>query len=155
MADRLPLLQRPHSFYHGTGFQSRNRTLDSARFPGYNKNRRGRRDKRSARFGEIFIRNRHFAEWRFLPFIRIVTVYPRICNVMVIGIASPPFGWCGRPPAVVAAPALILSWDWFPVNHQEGIFPLLGSPLFKRQRAALLHNPPNFPWKKRRNMLQY
>ena len=106
VADRLPLLQRPHSFYHGTGFQSRNRTLDSARFPGYNKNRRGRRDKRSARFGEIFIRNRHFAEWRFLPFIRIVTVYPRICNVMVIGIASPPFGWCGQPPAVVAAPAL-------------------------------------------------
>ena len=58
--------------------------------------RRGRRDKRSARFGEIFIRNRHFAEWRFLPFIRIVTVYPRICNVMVIGIASPPFGWAKR-----------------------------------------------------------
>ena len=35
-------------------------------------------------------RNRHRPGWRFLPFIRIVTVYPKICNVMVIGILSPP-----------------------------------------------------------------
>ena len=33
---------------------ARKRTLDSARFPGYNKNRRGRRDKRSARLSERF-----------------------------------------------------------------------------------------------------
>jgi len=38
---------------------------------------------------------------------------------MVIGIASPPFGWCGRPPAVVAAPALILSWNRFPVKKPD------------------------------------
>ena len=41
------------------------------------------------------IRNRHLPGWRFLPFIQIITVYPKICSVIVIGIASPPFGWCG------------------------------------------------------------
>ena len=40
--------------------------------------------------------NRHLAEWRFSPFILIVTTYPRIWNVKVIGIGSPPFG--GRSP---------------------------------------------------------
>ena len=30
------------------------------------------------------MRNRHLAEWRFSLFIRIVTTYPRICNVIVI-----------------------------------------------------------------------
>ena len=37
-------------------------------------------------------RNRHFAEWRFLPFMRIVTVSPKIWKVNVIGIGTPPFG---------------------------------------------------------------
>ena len=37
-------------------------------------------------------RNRHFAEWRFLPLIRTVTVNPKIWNVIVIGINIPPFG---------------------------------------------------------------
>ena len=46
------------------------------------------------------IRNRHLAEWRFLPLILIVTVYPKICNVIVIGIASPPLRGCDEPPAV-------------------------------------------------------
>ena len=39
-----------------------------------------------------YLRNRHFAEWRFLPLIRIVTVNPKIWNVSVIGINIPPFG---------------------------------------------------------------
>ena len=37
-------------------------------------------------------RNRHLPEWRFLPFMRIVTVSPKIWNVSVIGIGTPPFG---------------------------------------------------------------
>ena len=37
-------------------------------------------------------RNRHLPEWRFLPFMRIVTVSPKIWNVSVIGIRTPPFG---------------------------------------------------------------
>ena len=32
-------------------------------------------------------RNRHFAEWRFLPLIRTVTVNPKIWNVIVIGMS--------------------------------------------------------------------
>ena len=32
-------------------------------------------------------RNRHFAEWRFLPLIRTVTVKPKIWNVIVIGMS--------------------------------------------------------------------
>ena len=46
--------------------------------------------------------NRHLAEWRFSRFfIIIVTVKEPICKV--IRMVSPPFGWCGRPPAVCAA----------------------------------------------------
>ena len=42
------------------------------------------------------------AEWRFSRFfIIIVTVKEPICKV--IRMVSPPFGWCGRPPAVCAA----------------------------------------------------
>ena len=41
-------------------------------------------------------RNRHLVEeWRFLLFTVSVIVYPKIWNVKVIGIATPPFGWCG------------------------------------------------------------
>ena len=47
------------------------------------------------------LRNRHLAEWRFLLFTIIVTVKEPICKV--IRMVSPPFGWCGRPPAVCAA----------------------------------------------------
>ena len=47
------------------------------------------------------IRNRHLAEWRFLLFTMIVTVNRPICSV--IRMVSPPFGWCGRPPAACAA----------------------------------------------------
>ena len=32
-------------------------------------------------------RNRHLAEWRFLPLIRTVTVKPKIWNVIVIGMS--------------------------------------------------------------------
>ena len=35
-------------------------------------------------------RNRHFAEWRFRPLMRIVTVNPKIWKVNVIGIGTPP-----------------------------------------------------------------
>ena len=55
-------------------------------------------------------RNRHLAEWRFHRFrlMRIVTVQPRICNVMVIGIISPPFRECSpnRPPLM-----LVYAWS--------------------------------------------
>ena len=36
------------------------------------------------------LRNRHLAEWRFRPFMRIVTVNPKIWKVNVIGIGTPP-----------------------------------------------------------------
>ena len=39
----------------------------------------------------VYTRNRHLAEWRFLLFIRIVNVYPKIWNVTVIGIEHTPF----------------------------------------------------------------
>ncbi len=35
------------------------------------------------------MQNRHLAEWRFCFLTLIVTVYPRICIVSVIGIVSP------------------------------------------------------------------
>ena len=35
-------------------------------------------------------RNRHLAEWRFRPLMRIVTVNPKIWKVNVIGIGTPP-----------------------------------------------------------------
>ena len=48
--------------------------------------------------------------WRFHRFrlMRIVTVQPRICNVMVIGIYSPPFRECSpnRPPLM-----LVYAWS--------------------------------------------
>ena len=47
------------------------------------------------------LRNRHLAEWRFLLFTMIVTVNRPRCSV--IRMVSPPFGWCGRPPAVCTA----------------------------------------------------
>ena len=36
------------------------------------------------------LRNRHFAEWRFRPLMRIVIVNPKIWKVKVIGIGTPP-----------------------------------------------------------------
>ena len=52
--------------------------------------------------------NRHLAEWRFSPLIRIVTVYPKICSVIVIGISTTSSRRCDQPPAVRAAPDRIL-----------------------------------------------
>ena len=50
----------------------------------------------------MLLENRHRAGWRFSRFfIIIVTVKEPICKV--IRKVSPPFGWCGRPPAVCAA----------------------------------------------------
>ena len=51
------------------------------------------------RFKSTFYKlDRHFfTKWRS-RFILTVTVNPKICNVMMIGIVSPPFGWCGIPP---------------------------------------------------------
>ncbi len=40
--------------------------------------------------------NRHLAEWRLSRFTFIVTVHPKICNVKVIGMNSPPLGWCDQ-----------------------------------------------------------
>ena len=47
-------------------------------------------------------------EWRFSPLIRIVTVYPKICSVIVIGISTTSSRRCDQPPAVRAAPNCIL-----------------------------------------------
>ena len=51
------------------------------------------------RFKSTFYKlDRHFfTKWRS-RFILTVTVNPKICNVMMIGIVSLPFGWCGIPP---------------------------------------------------------
>ena len=46
--------------------------------------------------------------WRFSPLIRIVTVYPKICSVIVIGISTTSSRRCDQPPAVRAAPDCIL-----------------------------------------------
>ena len=46
--------------------------------------------------------------WRFSPLIRIVTVYPKICSVSVIGISTTSSRRCDQPPAVRAAPDCIL-----------------------------------------------
>ena len=55
----------------------------------------------------VCTRNRHCAEWRFLRFTVTVTVYPKIWNVNVIGIATPPFGDVAEPPFfTLATPAL-------------------------------------------------
>ncbi len=42
------------------------------------------------------MRNRHRAGWRFLRVIRIDTVNPNKWRVNVIGIHTPPFGWCDQ-----------------------------------------------------------
>ena len=42
-------------------------------------------------------RNRHLPEWRFRHVMRMVTVKPRIWNVIVTGIYIPPFGRQNRP----------------------------------------------------------
>ena len=49
-------------------------------------------------------RNRHFAEWRFLPLIRIVIVRPKIWNVIVIGILPPPLRGEPKPPIACWSP---------------------------------------------------
>ena len=46
--------------------------------------------------------------WRFSPLIRIVTVYPKICSVIVIGISTTSSRRCDQPPAVRATPDRIL-----------------------------------------------
>ena len=69
----------------------------------YNGHRKGRCGKRLALWvKETQMRNRHRPGWRFLPFIRIVTVYPRICSVIVTGICLTPFRelWPNRLPSV-------------------------------------------------------
>ena len=49
-------------------------------------------------------RNRHCAEWRFLPLIRIVIVRPKIWNVIVIGILPPPLRGEPKPPIACWSP---------------------------------------------------
>ena len=73
----------------------------------YNNNRKGYCDKRLTPFYEVNNlgnpKNRHLPGWRFLLFTVIVTVSPKTWKVNVIGIASPPFGKCDQPPAVVCS----------------------------------------------------
>ena len=85
------------------------------------------------------MRNRHLAEWRFSLFIRIVTTYPRICNVIVIGISTTSLGGCSQPPAVRAAPCYyrIISSD----KLQHLFHPTRGersNAAFSNQSAAKL-----------------
>ena len=54
--------------------------------------------------------------WRFSPLIRIVTVYPKICSVIVIGISTTSSRRCDQPPAVRAAPDRILPSSAYSVN---------------------------------------
>ena len=73
----------------------------------YNKNNQGHLDKRLSPVKlrcEEKLRNRHFAEWRFRPFMRMVTVNPKIWNVIVIGILSPPLRGETKPPIAVLEP---------------------------------------------------
>ena len=71
--------------------------------------------------------NRHLAEWRFSPLIRIVTVYPKICSVIVIGISTTSSRRCDQPPAVRAAPDRILPSSAYSVKKvallYEGTLP--------------------------------
>ena len=55
-------------------------------------------------FAKKFLENRHRPGWRFSPLIRIVTVYPKICSMIVIGISTTSSRRCDQPPAVRAAP---------------------------------------------------
>ena len=63
--------------------------------------------------------------WRFSPLIRIVTVYPKICSVIVIGISPTSSRRCDQPPAVRAAPDCILP-----------------SSAYSVKKTALLHENP-------------
>ena len=67
--------------------------LDKPWKAGIMKITKGRLDKRSSPVKlrcEEKLRNRHLAEWRFRPLMRIVTVNPKIWKVNVIGIGTPP-----------------------------------------------------------------
>ena len=74
--------------------------------------------------------NRHLAEWRFSPLIRIVTVYPKICSVIVIGISTTSSRRCDQPPAVRAAPDRILPSSVYSVKK----------PALLHESAALLYD---------------
>ncbi len=64
--------------------------LDNAPPGGYTINK-GAAGKRLALQGRSLNKNRHFAEWRFSPFIRIVTIHLKTWKVIVIGVmGSPP-----------------------------------------------------------------
>ena len=70
--------------------------------------------------------NRHRPGWRFSPLIRIVTVYPKICSVIVIGISTTSSRRCDQPPAVRAAPDCILPSSAYSVKKS----PHFGAGLF-------------------------
>ena len=94
--------------------------------------RKGRCDKRLAQrklSSNQRSENRHLAEWRFSPLIRIVTVYPKICSVIVIGISTTSSRRCDQPPAVRAAPDRILPSSAYSVKK----------PALLHESAALLY----------------
>ena len=79
--------------------------------------------------------NRHLAEWRFSPLIRIVTVYPKICSVIVIGISTTSSRRCDQPPAVRAAPDRILPSSAYSVK--KSAFPYESAlPAANRKRGS-------------------
>lgn len=55
--------------------------------------------------------------WRFSPLIRIVTVYPKICSVIVIGISTTSSRRCDQPPAVRAAPCIYRTTVFNKLQH--------------------------------------
>ena len=71
----------------------------------------------------VELRNRHLPGWRFHRFrlMRIVTVQPRICNVMVIGIISPPFRECSpnRPPLMFSIRLVLWTSRMTPFYHKR------------------------------------
>ena len=104
--------------------------------------------------------------WRFSPLIRIVTVYPKICSVIVIGISTTSSRRCDQPPAVRAAPYLFYQVFHIPsrkaltsvrgfsvaLGGNPRIVPLLLPPLYPPisvPRTSPSKNHPSFPEKTR------
>ena len=104
--DIVSHIWRKKSNIFATRKKPRERGLDNNPSVAYNRNRKGAATSGLpfARSGYQF-RNRHLPEWRFLLFTLIVIVQFRTWNVNVIGMTSPPSGWCGKPPAVSQRPA--------------------------------------------------
>ena len=86
-------------------------------------------------------RNRHLAEWRFRHVMRMVTVKPRIWNVIVTGIYIPPFGRQNR---------LSLCWSlrgsnepklFYQTSRKKSIYRSSFRPLDKSKASGIIKIP--------------